>query len=133
MKVPLGPDVASVLAAMRGLLPVGSSPLAALIACAREALKASVCAQRTLVIVTDGLPDDPDAALEEAARFRASGGTILAIAVGARADAGWLAELAGVPEGADASRVVAVAPEVPELRVRANLPAESATRVSDSA
>ncbi len=128
MKVPLGPDVASTLGALRGLLPVGASPLGALIACAREALKSSVCVQRTIVVVSDGLPDDPDAALEEAARFRASGGTILAIAVGARADVGWLAELAGVPDGGDASRVVTVAPEVPELRVRANLPSEGAVR-----
>ncbi|NOY27536.1 MAG: Hsp70 family protein [Oligoflexia bacterium] len=69
-------------AALSGLSPIGSTPMALGLQQARKALKSNSGAQRVVVILADGHPDDPAATMAESQRIRRTGGRIVAIGVG---------------------------------------------------
>ncbi|MEN9787606.1 MAG: hypothetical protein RLZZ299_2870 [Pseudomonadota bacterium] len=110
----LAADVASALGLLRSAVPVGPSPLAPALLAAEQLLAGSVCAQRTILLVGDGQPDDPEPALTVARRLLASGCRLRAVAAGAVPDAAWWTEVCGDPP--------VVAPEVPVLQVTERLP-----------
>ena len=70
--------------AMERLIPIGGSPLHLGLAAARRSLKGKAGMQRIFVILTDGNPDDPEAAMAECIRIRRSGGRIITIGVGSQ-------------------------------------------------
>jgi molecular chaperone DnaK len=76
--------------AMAQLIPIGSSPLHEGLAKARRSLKGKAGMQRIFVILTDGHPDDPEAAMAECIRIRRSGGRIITIGVGQRVNQDFL-------------------------------------------
>jgi molecular chaperone DnaK len=80
------------------LTPIGSTPLAEGLAATREMMKSKAGIQRVFVIVTDGHPDDPEAALSEAHRIRTSGGRLVTIGVGNQVRPEFLRSLATRPE-----------------------------------
>ncbi len=111
---PLSADLTGALGLLRAAVPVGASPLAPALHRAEQLLSGSVCTHRTVLLVGDGRPDDPEDALVVAGRLRAAGCRLMAVAAGPYADIGAWTELCGVPP--------AVAPEVPVLHVEERLP-----------
>ncbi len=91
-------EVAKLEAALTGLRPMGATPLAEGLASARELLKGRAGVQRVFVIMTDGHPDDPDAAVREAQRIVSTGGRIITIGVGKQVRPEFLQGLASRPE-----------------------------------
>ncbi|MCB9778356.1 MAG: Hsp70 family protein [Alphaproteobacteria bacterium] len=75
-------DKGELLSALKGLTPIGSTPMALGLRHAREALKGPAGVQRVYVILTDGHPDDPDATMAESQRIRRTGGRVVTIGVG---------------------------------------------------
>src|SRR6185436_12189885 len=59
---PLTADLRRVRDGLQHLTPIGSTPLGEGLANARELMKGKAGIQRVIVILTDGHPDDPDAA-----------------------------------------------------------------------
>ncbi len=95
---PLTGDGAKLDAAIRGLTPIGSTPLAEGLLAAREMMKNRAGVQRIYMVLTDGHPDDPDAAVAEVNRIRTSGGRIITIGVGNQVRPDFLKSLASRAE-----------------------------------
>jgi len=84
-------------AALDGLVAIGSSPLHLGLSQAREALKSKAGMHRVFVMLTDGIPDDPEATFAEAMRIRRSGGRVIAIGVGRHVRQDYLRSLCSNP------------------------------------
>lgn len=97
VRTPMTQDRGTLEEAITGLTPIGSTPMARGLAQARELLKAATGAQRVVVILTDGHPDDPDATLAESQRIRKTGGRIVTIGVGRQVQQEFLASLCSRP------------------------------------
>lgn len=97
VRTPMTQDRGALEEAISGLTPIGSTPMARGLAQARELLKAATGAQRVVVILTDGHPDDPDATLAESQRIRKTGGRIVTIGVGRQVQQEFLASLCSRP------------------------------------
>ena len=95
---PLTSDLRKLKEAINGLTPIGSTPLAEGLATARDLMKTRAGVQRVFVTLTDGHPDDPDAAQGEAHRIRSQGGRIVAIGVGQQVQPEFLRGLASRPD-----------------------------------
>lgn len=95
---PLTGDVGRVNLAVQNLSPIGSTPMAEGLAAARDLTRSRAGVPRVFVILTDGHPDDPEAAMAEANRIRTSGGRIVTIGVGAQVRPDFLRGLASRPE-----------------------------------
>ena len=95
---PLSNDVRKLRDAMAGLTPIGSTPMAEGLAAARELTRSRAGVQRVFVVLTDGHPDDPDAAQAEAHRIRSQGGRVVTIGVGQQVRPDFLRGLASRPE-----------------------------------
>lgn len=93
VRTPLTQDREVLKAAITGLSPIGSTPMAKGLAQAREALKGASGAQRIVVMLTDGHPDDPDATIAESQRIRRTGGRIVTIGVGRQVEQEFLTNL----------------------------------------
>ncbi|MEL6349364.1 MAG: Hsp70 family protein, partial [Myxococcota bacterium] len=79
-------NVDDISQALSRIIPIGSSPLHEGLQLARKSLKGKAGMQRVFVILTDGHPDDPEAAMSECVRIRRSGGRIITIGVGENID-----------------------------------------------
>lgn len=95
---PLTADVKRLRESVGALTPIGSTPLAEGLASARELMKTRAGVQRVFVVLTDGHPDDPEAAVTEAHRIRTNGGRIVTIGVGQHVRPEFLTSLASRPE-----------------------------------
>ncbi len=95
---PLTADVGKLALAVEGLTPIGSTPMAEGLQAARELTRTKAGVQRVFVVLTDGHPDDPDAAVAEANRIRTGGGRIITIGVGAQVRPDFLRSLASRAE-----------------------------------
>ena len=95
---PLTTDVRRIEAALRGLQPIGSTPMGEGLAAARELMKTKAGIQRVFVVLTDGHPDDPDGAMAEVNRIRTAGSRIITIGVGSQVRPDFLKALASRPE-----------------------------------
>ncbi|MBM4364842.1 MAG: Hsp70 family protein [Deltaproteobacteria bacterium] len=95
---PLTSDVRKLRDSVGGLTPIGSTPLAEGLATARDLMKSRAGVQRVFVMLTDGHPDDPEAAQAEAHRIRSQGGRIVTIGVGQQVRPEFLRGLASRPE-----------------------------------
>ncbi len=95
---PLTGESKRINAALAGLTPIGSTPMAEGLAAARELMKSKAGVQRVYVVLTDGHPDDPDATTGEITRIRTSGGRIITIGVGAQVRPEFLKNIASRPE-----------------------------------
>jgi molecular chaperone DnaK len=95
---PLTGESKRINAALAGLTPIGSTPMAEGLAAARELMKSKAGVQRVYVVLTDGHPDDPDATTGEITRIRTSGGRIITIGVGAQVRPEFLKSIASRPE-----------------------------------
>lgn len=82
VRCPLTQDRSVLEAAVSSLTPIGSTPMAKGLAQARDVLKGASGAQRVVVMLTDGHPDDPDATIAESQRIRRTGGRVVTIGVG---------------------------------------------------
>lgn len=91
-------DAAVISDAIRGLRPIGSTPMHRGLAYAREALKGQAGIQRVYVVMTDGHPDDPEATMAEAYRIKRMGGRIVTIGVGRQVQQDFLEGLASGPK-----------------------------------
>ena len=91
-------DVQRIATALDGLSPIGSTPLAEGLASARELMRGKAGVQRVFVVLTDGHPDDPDAAVAEVNRIRAQGGRVVTIGVGSQVRPDFLRAIASRPE-----------------------------------
>ncbi|GDX81229.1 molecular chaperone DnaK [Deltaproteobacteria bacterium] len=91
-------DLRKLREGMAGLTPIGSTPMAEGLAAARDLMKSRAGVQRIFVLLTDGHPDDPDAAHSEAHRIRSQGGRIVTIGVGQQVRPEFLRALASRPE-----------------------------------
>ena len=98
IQCPLTPDTARLREALAGLTPIGGTPMAEGLAAARDVMKSRAGVQRVFVLLTDGHPDDPDAAQAEAQRIRSQGGRIVTIGVGQQVQPDFLKSLASRPE-----------------------------------
>ena len=90
-------DAAPLSRIVEGLMAIGSSPLHIGLSQAREALKAKAGMQRVFVLLTDGHPDDPDAASAECMRIRRTGGRVIAIGIGRQVQEDYLRGLCSRP------------------------------------
>jgi len=90
-------EVPRIDAAIAGLTPIGSTPMAEGLAAARDALKSKAGVQRVFVLLTDGHPDDPAEALAEANRIKRSGARIITVGVGRQVRQDFLATLCTRP------------------------------------
>lgn len=95
---PLTGDTQRLKSALGELSPIGSTPLAEAFAQARDLMKGRAGMQRVVLVLTDGHPDDPDAATAEANRIRAAGGRLITIGVGNQVRPDYLRSLASRPE-----------------------------------
>ncbi|MFZ5477812.1 MAG: Hsp70 family protein [Myxococcota bacterium] len=95
---PLTTDLRKIDGALRGLTPIGSTPMAEGLAAARELMKGKAGVQRVFVVLTDGHPDDPEGAASEVNRIRTGGGRIVTIGVGSQVRPDFLRSLASRPE-----------------------------------
>ncbi len=95
---PLTADLRKLKEAIHGLTPIGSTPLAEALGTARDLMKSRAGVQRVFVALTDGHPDDPDAAQGEAHRIRSQGGRIVTIGVGQQVQPEFLRGLASRPD-----------------------------------
>jgi molecular chaperone DnaK len=95
---PLTADPRKLRESLGTLTPIGSTPLAEGLAVARDLMKSRAGVQRVFVMLTDGHPDDPEAATTEAHRIRTQGGRIVAIGVGQQVRPDFLRGLASRPE-----------------------------------
>jgi len=90
LKSPITQEANRILAAIDGLTPIGSTPMALGLAHARASLKGDSGAQKIYVVLTDGHPDDPEATLAECNRIRRTGGRVIAIGVGPKVEQSYL-------------------------------------------
>lgn len=90
-------DRAALHAAINGLSPIGSTPMAKGLQQARDALKGTSGVQRIVVLLTDGHPDDPEATMAESQRIRRTGGRIVTIGVGRQVQQDFLMGLCSRP------------------------------------
>ncbi len=95
---PLTSDLRKLRESVGSLTPIGSTPLAEGLATARDLMKSRAGVQRVFVMLTDGHPDDPEAAQTEAHRIRSQGGRIVTIGVGQQVRPDFLRGLASRPE-----------------------------------
>ncbi|HNC97751.1 MAG TPA: Hsp70 family protein, partial [Myxococcota bacterium] len=95
---PLTADRERIFGAIENLSPIGSTPLAEGLLSAREMMKSRAGVQRVFVVLTDGHPDDPEAAMAEAHRIRTSGGRLVTVGVGNQVKPDFLKALASKPE-----------------------------------
>ncbi len=95
---PLTGDGGKLESAVRGLTPIGSTPLAEGLLAAREMMKNRAGVQRIYMVLTDGHPDDPEAAVAEVNRIRTSGGRVITIGVGTQVRPDFLKSLASRAE-----------------------------------
>jgi molecular chaperone DnaK len=95
---PLTADRERIFGAIENLSPIGSTPLAEGLLAAREMMKSRAGVQRVFVVLTDGHPDDPEAAMAEAHRIRTSGGRLVTVGVGNQVKPDFLKALASKPE-----------------------------------
>lgn len=95
---PLTSDEGKLESAVRGLTPIGSTPLAEGLLAARELMKNRAGVQRIYMVLTDGHPDDPEAAVAEVNRIRTSGGRVITIGVGTQVRPEFLKSLASRAE-----------------------------------
>ncbi len=95
---PLTADRERIFGAIENLSPIGSTPLAEGLLAAREMMKSRAGVQRVFVVLTDGHPDDPEAAMAEAHRIRTSGGRVVTVGVGNQVKPDFLKALASKPE-----------------------------------
>jgi molecular chaperone DnaK len=95
---PLTSDLGRLENAIKGLTPIGSTPLADGLLAAREMMKNRAGVQRIYMVLTDGHPDDPEAAVAEVNRIRTSGGRVITIGVGAQVRPEFLKSLASRAE-----------------------------------
>ena len=95
---PLTSDGAKLESAVRGLTPIGSTPLAEGLLAARDMTKNRAGVQRITMVLTDGHPDDPEAAVAEVNRIRTSGGRVITIGVGNQVRPDFLRSLASRAE-----------------------------------
>lgn len=99
--LPLSAERAALVRAVAGLTAGGSTDIGSAIATARAELAvARPGAEPVIVLMTDGLPDDPGRARDEAAAARAAGITLFTIGLGEDLDPDLLRELAGAEERA---------------------------------
>ena len=75
-------DLKGVHRVLDALVPVGSSTLGHGLARARSLLRPRGGQQRVIVLITDGLCDDPEVVTPEAHRLRATGARVLTVGVG---------------------------------------------------
>ena len=83
--------------ALKGLTPIGSTPMHKGLQQAREVLKNTSGVQRVVVLLTDGHPDDPEATMAESQRIRRTGGRIVTIGVGRQVQSEFLTGLCTRP------------------------------------
>lgn len=95
---PLTADSRKLRESLGNLTPIGGTPLAEALATARDLMKSRAGVQRVFVLLTDGHPDDPEAATTEAHRIRTQGGRIVTIGVGQQVRPEFLKSLASRPE-----------------------------------
>jgi len=95
---PLTAEGARLTTALAELTPIGSTPMAEGLAAARELTRSKAGVQRVYLILTDGHPDDPEAAVAEASLIRSSGGRIVTVGVGAQVRPDFLRSIASRPE-----------------------------------
>lgn len=95
---PLTADRERIFGAIENLSPIGSTPLAEGLLAAREMMKSRAGVQRVFVVLTDGHPDDPEAAMAEVHRIRTSGGRVVTVGVGNQVKPDFLKALASKPE-----------------------------------
>jgi Mg-chelatase subunit ChlD len=91
---PLSTDREELRAAIGRLAPIGSTPMADGMRAAQNLLGIKAGIQRVYILLTDGHPDDPDAALAEAHRIRSAGGRLITVGLGDQAQPEYLRELA---------------------------------------
>ncbi len=91
-------DVRRLREAVAGLTPIGGTPMAEGLIAARDLMKSRAGVQRIFVILTDGHPDDPEAAQNEAHRIRSQGGRVVTIGVGQHVRPEFLRALASRPD-----------------------------------
>jgi molecular chaperone DnaK len=117
LRVPFTADVGAVHAALRAIVPMGATPLASALDLAEAQLAGSVGTQRSVVVLTDGLTDEPDEVTARLARLARHGVSVSAIFTGT--------EAASFSRLLDASVVrTANAPAVPEYVALSNIPGE---------
>ena len=97
LKTPVTNDKSVVMEALRGLSPIGSTPMALGLAQARAALKNSTGVHKVYVVLTDGHPDDPEGTMEECHRIRRTGGRIITVGVGRQVQQEYLRGLCSSP------------------------------------
>ena len=91
---PLSTDKVGLHAAVERLSPIGSTPMADGLRAAQNLLGIKAGIQRVYILLTDGHPDDPDAALAEAHRIRSAGGRLIAVGLGSEVQPAYLRTLA---------------------------------------
>ncbi len=91
-------DIERLIRAVESLTPIGSTPLDEGLADARNLMKPRAGVQRVFVVMTDGHPDEPDAAVAEIHKLRSGGGRIVTIGVGDVVQQDFLSTLASGPK-----------------------------------
>lgn len=97
VQCPLSNDPRRLRDAVASLTPIGGTPMAEGLAAARDLMKSRAWVQRVFVLLTDGHPDDPDAAAAEVHRIRSQGGRVVTIGVGQQVRQDFLRTLASRP------------------------------------
>jgi Mg-chelatase subunit ChlD len=87
-----------ILSAIQELTPIGSTPMHAGLAQARDALKGKAGVQKIYVVLTDGHPDDPTATSAEAHRIKRMGGRVIAVGVGRQVRRDFLESICSRPK-----------------------------------
>lgn len=95
---PLTSEIRRIRDGLGALYPIGATPLGDGLSAARELTKSRAGVHRVFVVLTDGHPDDPDAAVAESHRIRTNGGRIVTIGVGDQVRPDFLKSLASRPE-----------------------------------
>jgi molecular chaperone DnaK len=87
-----------IFTAIQELTPIGSTPMHAGLAQARDALKGKAGVQKIYVVLTDGHPDDPTATSAEAHRIKRMGGRVIAVGVGRQVRRDFLESICSRPK-----------------------------------
>jgi Mg-chelatase subunit ChlD len=84
-------------AAIDSLSPIGSTPMQEGMRRARDILNRTGNIQKVILVLTDGHPDDPEAAAAEAHRIRQDRGRVVVVGVGRQVDRAYLQRLCSSP------------------------------------
>ena len=95
---PLTTDREALYDSLDKLTPIGSTPMADGMRAAQNLLGVKAGIQRVYILLTDGHPDQPDAAIAEAHRIRSAGGRLIAVGLGDQVQPDYLRQLASSDE-----------------------------------